>query len=211
MNKVLIFIILLLTILSFLVFSQNKKINKIETEEIIIKTRIAACPTYYEIIKNLDSLYYEIILTNSTSESIKLLERGDVDVVFGGRTLRPEEPQLDYKIIKEGYSFLSDKEIMINENNLKNNKIFTDLDIEKIKESFEVNEIFQVNNVYEHINKGIIITSWENTDYLKAKIVHLLKNNGERVELSRRPTIYCPFSCDNQKITNLILSLAYEK
>jgi len=169
MNKVLIFIILLLTILSFLVFSQNKKINKIETEEIIIKTRIAACPTYYEIIKNLDSLYYEIILTNSTSESIKLLERGDVDVVFGGRTLRPEEPQLDYKIIKEGYSFLSDKEIMINENNLKNNKIFTDLDIEKIKESFEVNEIFQVNNVYEHINKGVIITSWENTDYLKAK------------------------------------------
>jgi len=50
--------------------------------------------------------------------------------------------------------------------------------------------ISQVENVYQYMDEGIIITSWENTDYNRAEIIHLLENNGRRVKLSRQATAY---------------------
>lgn len=67
-----------------------------------------------------------------------------------------------------------------------------------IKEKHEQRKIQTVDNVYKYLDKGIVITSWENADYTKAEIFHLLERNGERVRLSRRPTLYCPNVCDKR-------------
>ncbi len=173
----------------------NSVINELLDQE---KIKIAACPTCFEITKNINTDKYEIIKTASTAESLSLLQERKVDMILAGRTLKPDEPQMDGLLIKEGYSFLSDKEITIYFDQLKNQTIYTDLDIEDIKNVLSLQKIEQVNNVYNYLDKGIVITSWENTDYARAKITHILKTNGERFELSRRPTIYCPHICGQE-------------
>lgn len=148
--------------------------------------------------KKLDLEKYQVIETESTAQSIALLKNGQVDMILAGRTLKPNEPQLDHLLIEDGYSFLSSQEKIIFINQLNNYNIYTDLDAETIKEKFFVEKIETVDNVYEYLNKGIVITSWENTNYNKAEIIHLLDRGGERVILSRRPTVYCPNACDKQ-------------
>lgn len=49
--------------------------------------------------------------------------------------------------------------------------------------------------VIGYLDKGIVITDWENVDYLRAGLIHLLEDNGQRVDLSRQMTIYCPDIC----------------
>ncbi len=76
------------------------------------------------------------------------------------------------------------------------------MDVESLENELSIDNIIdniqEVKNVYEHLNDGIVITSWENTDYAKANIVHVMKDNGERIKLSRRPTIYCPDFCGEE-------------
>lgn len=162
------------------------------------KIKVAACPTCFGFTKNIDTEKYEIIKTASTAESLAMLQNQKVDMILAGRTLKPNEPQMDRLLIKEGYSFLSDKEYSIYIDQLKNQTIYTDLDIEVIKNIMPLQKIEQVNNIYDYLDKGIVVTSWENTDYTKAKIVHILENNGERFELSRQPTVYCPNYCGKE-------------
>ncbi len=199
-NKIIIPTILFIVIaIGFFVFSFDKQDeNQILTDAIPPqeKTKIAACPTCYELSKKLDLEKYQIINTNSTAQSIAFLESGQVDMILAGRTLKPNEPQMDYLLIDEGYSFLSNQETTIFIDQLNNYNVYTDLNAEELKEKFLIKNIQTVDNVYEYLDKGIIITSWENTDYNQAEIVHLLERDGERVKLSRRPTIYCPNVCD---------------
>ena len=207
-KKILIFALLLILLFLVLIFLKNKRTDqKINISSEQEKIKIAVCPTYYDFVKKIDHSRYEIIFTDSTAESITFLEKGLVDFILAGRTFKPEEPQMDYHIFKEGYSFLTASEIVINEKDLIDYKIFTDQDIENIKSLFLVDEIIKVDNVYEYLDKGIIITSWENTDYSRAEIVHLLENDGKRLALSRRPTLYCPISCNKETASDLIRSL----
>lgn len=160
--------------------------------------KVAACPTCFDLAKNIQAEKYEIIKTGSTAESLVLLQNNTVDLVLAGRTLKPHEPQMDSLLIKQGYSFLSSSNATIFIDQLKNYKIYTDLDEEELKQNFNIEKIQTVDNVYEYLDEGIIITSWENTDYTKAAIVHVLENNNRRVRLSRRPTVYCPNVCEEQ-------------
>ena len=171
----------------------NITVDKIPAQELI---KIAACPTCYELSKQLDLAKYQVIKTGSTAESLALLASGQVDMILAGRTLKPHEPQMDGLLIDEGYSFLSNSGGTIFVDQLNNYNIYTDLDSAELKQKLPIGKIQTVDNVYEYLDKGIIITSWENTDYNKAKIVHVLESSGERVKLSRRPTIYCPHLCD---------------
>lgn len=162
------------------------------------RIRIAVCPTYFEVAKEINNKKYEVIKTASTVESLALLKDQKVDMILTGRTLKPHEPQMNGILLKEGYSFLSNKEIVIYINQLEDYGIYTDLNAEFLKDIFPIQKIEEVNDVYEYLGEGIIITSWENTDYTKAGIVHVLQENEERVKLSRQPTIYCPYACEKE-------------
>jgi hypothetical protein len=200
-NKKFAFLIFLMAILSGCFFNTDEKSG--QGDQNIIKTKIAACPTLISFIENLDKKRYEIIATNSTSESISLLNRGLSDFILAGRTLKPGEPKLDAHIIKKGYSFLSDGEKTILKNNLHNYNIYSDLELYDINQ-LGLGSIAIVEDVYQFLDKGIIVTAWENTNYLQAEIVHVLENNGNRFALSRQPALYCPISCETDEAKKLI-------
>ncbi len=201
-NRIIILLILTIVIAAvFFAFNFNKQnrnqvfIDEMPAQE---KIKIAACPTCYELSKKLSLEEYQIIKTNSTAHSIALLESGQANMILAGRTLKPNEPKLDYLLINEGYSFLSNQETTIFVDQLNDYNVYTDLNAEELKQEFPIEKIQTVNNIYEYLDKGIIITSWENTDYNQAEIVHILERNGERLKLSRQPTVYCPNVCGEQ-------------
>lgn len=184
MKKRIIFItILSLFVLGLFIsniFASNKSIIK-----------ITACPTYYyELLDQLDPKKYELFFSESTSRSIIFLKNNIVDVIISGRTLKPGEINAQSLVLGKGYSFLSNSEKTIFIEELKNYDIYTDFEVDKIKNLFPVMNISQVEDVYQYMDEGIIITSWENTDYNRAEIIHLLENNGRRVKLSRQATAY---------------------
>lgn len=170
------------------------------------KIRIAVCSSCKKIADRLDPNRYEVIYTQSTSQSVTFLQAGIVEMILSGRTLKPTEPSLYQLVLGEGYSFLSTEEFTVFENSLNEYSFFTDLDVEKIKSLFALRNITQVDDVYEYLGQGIVITSWENTDYSKGRVVHVLQNDGQRFALSRRPTLYCPMECGNE-IKKDILSI----
>ncbi len=189
-GSVLIFIIFIVS-----GYDYNEKLSpKIKGEKIEIKKRkfrIASCPTYYQKLKDdLNRDIYEIIKTNSTIESIDFLEKGEVEAVMAGRTLKPDEPSFNSIILKDGYSFLAQKSQSIYLEDLNNYNFYTDLNPEIIKEKFPIEEIEKVDDVYKYLENGFIVTSWENTNYSKAEIIHLLEENNRRVESSRQATFY---------------------
>jgi hypothetical protein len=155
------------------------------------KIKIAVCPTYHKMAKNIDAEEYEFIETGATAESLNLLKNNKADMILAGRALKPTEPKLKSLLVKkEGYSFLSDQVKVIKVGDLNNYDIYTDLDSALIKKEFSIKKIHEVDDVYKFLDKGIVITSWENTDYARAEIVHVLEDSGERAPLSRRPTLY---------------------
>ncbi|MDZ7612280.1 MAG: hypothetical protein U5L10_05965 [Candidatus Moranbacteria bacterium] len=177
-NKIIIPLILIIVIVIGLFIFIDKKENHQssaslpETQE---KIKIAACPTCYELSKKLDLEKYQVIKTSSTAQSIALLESGRADMILAGRTLKPNEPQMDYLLIDDGYSFLSNQEITIFVDQLNDYNIYTDLDEKKLKQKFPIAKIQTVDNVYEYLDKGIIITSWENTNYNQAEIIRSIR------------------------------------
>lgn len=202
-----LFLIVVLTILGITVLNENSsENNNIDSGPVSVNTskfsqkiiKIAACPTYLDKLKETDSKKFKVIKTGSTAESISLLRTGQADMALAGRTLKLNEPKMDHIVIGEGYSFLSADGGVVYKDKLESYDIYTDLDPETLKNVLPVQKIESVDNIYEYLDKGIVITSWENTDYKRGEIVHLLERSGERVELSRRPTIYCPDSCNGQ-------------
>jgi hypothetical protein len=195
-NQYILFIILGLSFLAFVFFYILK------TEQ---KIKIAVCPTLYEIANSLDGKKYKIIKTNSTSESLDLIKNSKADMVLSGRKLKLDEPVMESILLKEGYSFLAKNELVFFVDQLKNYNIYTNLE-KGVLENFAMQNISYVDDVYQYIDEGIAITTWENTDYTKAEIVHIFENNGERYKLSRQPTIYCSQNCgkDAQDIALLI-------
>jgi hypothetical protein len=170
------------------------------------KIKIAVCPTYHKMAKNINAKEYEFIETKSTAESLNLLKSNNADMVLAGRVLKPSEPKLkSFLVKKEGYSFLSDQGKVVKVRDLNNYEIYTDLDDTLIKKSFPIKKINHVNDVYKFLDKGIVITSWENTDYARAEIIHVLEDSGERTALSRRPTLY--FSQAYEKEANKLILL----
>jgi len=182
-----------LILIIILVFLFNKNNFYLSKDSINNKIKIAVCPTYLYLIGDIyKSGNYKIIPAKTTAESIDLFQNKQVDIILSGRTLKPNEPKMKSLIIDQGYSFLAKMETTIYNENLDDITFYTDLDIKKIKKDININRVNKVEDVYDYLDKGIIITSWENTDYNKAKIVHVLENNGERLKISRRPTIYFP-------------------
>lgn len=205
MNKKILITILVIIPISIFSLSKNNTDQNIghSSPEICPapnnKAKLAICPTFYNKVDYLDKEKFEIIKTNSSSESLNLLKNKEVDFVISGRTLLPEEGYFENITIGKGdlyYSFLSSDNAQINVKDFNLYNFYTDLDLNILYKDLGIKNIKKVNNVYEHLEKGVIITSWENTNLHKAKIVHVLNNDNSRLEISRIPTLYYQSNCN---------------
>jgi hypothetical protein len=152
------------------------------------------CPTFADY--NLGSLFpdVELVLTNSTAQSLSMLKAGKVDYVVAGRKLLPGEEYLNLKstiLENVGYSFLSSLVNSITTVDYDDVDFFTDLDPDVLEKELGIRTITKVDDVYAFLDKGIVITSVENTDYARADLVHVLEaDQSRRVPLSRTPILY---------------------
>lgn len=174
------------------------------------RMRIAVCPTFYSLVDDLDTEKYEIVRTASTAENIILIESGEVEYMIPGRALAPWEPELDSIVLSddESYSFIGliEEPLYITDerNDLENFSIYTDQDPDRIEELFGVSDVNFVRDVYQHLEDGIIITSWGNTSYAQGIPVSILNEDGSRVAESRRGTLYCLDTCDTAPVRRLL-------
>lgn len=208
-NKIIISTILfIIFIFGLFVFSNKEGDSRPATDKSLSqeKIKIAVCPTYFKIAEKINTEKYEIIKTDSTAGSLALLDNQKVEMVLSGRVLKPEEPQFSSEIIGFGYSFISDKELLIQEKEMRDYNFFTDFSSSEIIDKFSYiipDKISEVENVYNYLDRGIIITSVENTDYSKSEIVHIYKEDGSRHRFSRTPIIYYSDSLNRDIIENL--------
>lgn len=186
MNKVFYFV------LPLLVFLLLAGVFLSKSEE-SMQIRVAICPNYHYLEDFLTENNYQVIKTNSSSESFNLLKNHSTDLILTGRTAKPSEviPNLDFIVIgEEGYSFLSRELVVIQHSQMADLYFVTDLDEERLKNIFPIKNIKKAEDIYNFTDDEILITSWENTDFNKAEIIHVLKDNGQRDPLSRRLSIY---------------------
>lgn len=190
MPKYILLTIVLIT-LPILIVQSNKSEQVKSIQEGI---KIVTCQTMFERFNGLEGV--ELVSVNSTYDAVQKLQQGEVKYILSGRVPKLSEDITRFIILEEGMSFLSNQERSILYKDLIGMKIYTDLDIQ----NQEFKNIEKVDNVYEYLDKGVVITSWENTDYEKASIAHILKEDGTRWKDSRTPVLYCNGECDNNLI-----------
>jgi hypothetical protein len=163
---------------------------------------ITACPTFYYMLEKIENEEnIKIIKSQTTTESLYLLEKEEVDLVISGRALKQNEFNFLSKKIGHGYDFVSEKEMYIVENQMKDFIFYTNLNFEKIIEDFNFiseNNLTKTENPFEYLNRGIAIISLENN--LEGELVHILKNDGSRIRISRIPRLYYKDNIPEEKI-----------
>ncbi len=164
--------------------------EKIEENEKVFS--VAACPTFHSKVDELKkSKKINIIKTNSTAESLKLIGSKEVDLIISGRALKKEEPKLLFEKIGPGYDFIFDKELVIFEKEMQFVPFYTDLNLEKIINDFKYiseNNLTKIEEPKNYLNKGVVISFLN--DYLIGESVHILNEDKSRVYLSRLPRLY---------------------
>jgi hypothetical protein len=179
-------------------------------EEISSVKRIAICPTMDRVISK-EIVYDEYFFVNvdSTSEAVLLLNNGEVDYVISGRIPSAEEGIGEYLHLYDGldrFSFLSNIREFVYTLELNSYPIYTDLEEGILEDMFSLNDINYVEDVYEYLDEGIVVTTWQNTDYTKGSLVHIMDSGTSRNIFSRLPTLFCKTECleeDFLKLTEL--------
>ncbi len=167
---------------------------------------IATCDTCYHEFKDKISAPFELIRTQSTGESLDLLKAGTVELAIAGRTPKETEFAGDGIVLRKGYSFLGSKEEVVLFSELSDYNLYSDLPPSDIK-NLSLKNVTPVEDIYPYLDQGIAITSWENTDYKKAEIVHIFKAGMSRLPLSRQPTLHCKQTCAEGAGADLLKSL----
>ncbi len=174
----------------------------IEENEIVV----AGCPTFYRYLEQIENeIGFETLKTGSTGDSLEKLFEGNADILISGRALRPEEPALRGIVIGEGFSFISENSMQIYSRNLGEFDLYTDLESKKVAsyfESIEKEYLEEVEDVYKKIEKGIAITSVDNTDYSRSEVLHVYEDYKTRHRFSRAPILYF----DPEKIDESIIN-----
>ncbi len=155
------------------------------------KPIVILCPTFHYKAEEIQESDYNVILGSSSEEAVGMLSHSLIDFSIVSRPPFPGETEFNFKKYDHGYSFLSDEVVVIPEDEIENYKFFTDLEKDKLLNDFpQIKEIQKVDDVYLHINEGVVITDFKNTDYSKAQIAYLLDDFGNRLKYSKTPTLY---------------------
>lgn len=153
----------------------------------------AICPTLHYVYDDLKKEGFEVIKANSTPESLLYLQNELVDFAICSRKAFFDEPRFSYKVIGDGYAFISGSEMVIAFESMEEYNYFTDISTDEIILNFPnlaSANIKQVSNVYDYIDFGIVITSVDNADYEKGELVFVFKENGKRAPLTWAPVLF---------------------
>ena len=153
----------------------------------------ALCPTVHYMTQELEDEGIEVIKASSTPASLDYLQKGLVDFSVCSRLPAPGEPNFSYEIIGDGYSFFSAEGFLISEEEMEYFRFFTDLPVEDVLEKFSYisqDRILKVDDVYEYVREGIVITQIKNTDYSRANVVLVFDEDGQRLPYSWAPVLY---------------------
>ena len=200
MKKIILTTTLLLLLVIIIIATSRKKTGSFNQS-----CRIAVCPTFYNKANKLGPEEADIIYTKSTAEGLDLLQQEKVDYVLSGRTPLPGE-NFNYQALEdysESYSFLASRTITIFTNDFDDYDFYTDLSENKIRKDLNINNINRVDNIYDYLDQGILISSWDNSNFYQANIVHVLNSDGSRVRKSRLAGIHYLENCDD----NIILKI----
>ncbi len=191
------FLGLFLLLFAFLYFFIIEK----EAEKNIV---VAACPTFYYLLDEVKKeKNIKTVKTKSTSETTKLLKNGDVHFGISGRPPKEGE-EIIFEVIGEGYDFISKEDLIIGEKNMEFFSFYTDLEKNSILENFAYiseEKLKKVENIDKYIEKEIVITFLDRP--MKEKNVHIFKENGERVRLSRKPRLYYLPQTETEKVEKI--------
>ncbi len=173
--------------------------NTFSSEEPI---KVAACPTFYYMADKLE-VHEElsVVRTQSTAESLVLLGRGEVDLIISGRPLKRGDPELVSRIIGPGYDFIFEQEIAVLEKEINSIPFYTDLSLNKVVQDFDYiskDNLTKVEDPYQYLDRGVVITSLERIN--RGEIVHVFKEDGSRLRMSRMPRIYCFLQTPEEKV-----------
>lgn len=182
MKKYILFFILFVSLVY--VFQEGS----VEKEKLVA----TACPTFYFVLDEIESRFdIESIRTKSTAESLILLEKGLADIAFVGRGSFNDEVNSFFEQIGPGYNFNYQEEIVVLDEEMSLFDFYTNLPVDEIIEKFNgisSENIFYKENVCDYLDKGITVTSLENS--CESNFVHIFKKNGARVDLSRVPLVH---------------------
>lgn len=166
---------------------------------------VAACPTFHYMLEKLEKREdINIIKTESTAESLFLMNQGIADITISGRALKEEEPKLFFEKLGQGYDFIFKEEIILFEHEMNSIDFYTDLPLDEIIRDFKYiseENLIKVENPYEYLNKGIVITFLN--EFLVGEPVHILKIDESRVQFSRAPRIYYSEKVSSEKIADI--------
>jgi len=168
---------------------------------------IAACPTFWYLLEDLEGEDIEIYYTQSTGNNIQGIMAGEIDAFISGRALHPEEPNLNREVLGPGFSFISQESKEVFTKDLDEHQFYTDRDAGEVINNFDVitqDNLKNVENIYSHLDNGIGITSIENTDYSRSEVVHVLDEHGSRHRYSRTPSLYYTDELEDENIEHIV-------
>ncbi len=204
---VIVFIVLSLVVLDF--FAPDEQYF---TEEITV----AACPTFHYLADKLDiNEQITIIKTNSTPETITMVEQGLVD--FGiARRFSLDNSSVSYQVVGPGYDFISSVELVIEEEDMGVFTYYTDVEKDIVLSDFnyiEEENLTLVDNPLEHLGDGIVITVLQSEVTDEMQNVHIVTSNEQRLRLSSLPILYYmpEISADKLDFTSGVISNIYHQ
>ena len=172
--------------------AQSIKTTVLPSKNVPTSLRIAACPSFHHLLEKLEDREEIVtIRTRATGESLNLLRDNKTDFIISGRALKETEPALNHKILGHGYDFVFKEEVVIIEEELPLIKFYTNLPKGEVTKDFtQIPEknITKVDKIEEYLNKGIIITQFENQ--IVGEVAHIMQEKGGRIALSRLPRLY---------------------
>ncbi len=203
---VVVFIVLSLIALDF--FAPDERYF---TEEITV----AACPTFHYLADKLDiNEQITIIKTNSTPETIAMVEDGVVDFGIARRSLLENRP-VSYQVAGPGYDIISSVEFVIGEEDMSIFSYYTDIDKNKILRDFNYigeENITVVDNPLDYISDGIVITVLQGGMTNEMQNIHVIASNDKRLRMSSLPILYYMSETGDSKLRtiNTLIDSIYE-
>ncbi len=216
-------IVILLSIGAFLLISflVPKENNTLSTEADVEKASdvresgdgtpflVSTCSTFYSLLREESLKNITLIDLDSSQNALATAENTRINTALIGRKPKPKETVLNCIKLEgyEGYSFISSEEQTIYLTELQEQEIYTSLNPEKLSSKFNLNKVSRVENVYDYIDIGIGVISWESMNYAEANMVHVLNPDDSRFLPSRAPYLCCKNICDENIINQLTQSI----